>query len=425
MELIKKIILNLGAKGLSVLFVLLFNLYIARELDVSDYGMFVLMQIITLGLSIYAQSGMQMAYMRFVMEVKSNQISQIVSITLLCFKIVKTRLIHALIVYFIFSGVLIFLNINISVLLFICFLLYLIVQTYIFILIAWYRSQQKSYLSSFLEQGVYSMLSLMALITYEFLFSDLSLNTVSIAFSLSSLLSLLGFAYKPFMLFTNTKDKKVIENECYFRSVSSNLMIMNVSNFVLVWFGVWISGFILSVSDVAYLGAAQRLAQVITFLLIGFNGVVAPLFSKLYSTGAFDDLEKLAKHSAWYMFIFNIPIVLVLVLYGELLLSFFGTEFVVAYPYLLIILIGQFVNVLTGSVGFLLSMVGYDKIVKNIVIVSGGASVLMSVTLGYWFGVVGVSLSISLGIAMNNLLLAYLVYKKLGFVLVPFLQWMK
>jgi Na+-driven multidrug efflux pump len=138
-----------------------------------------------------------------------------------------------------------------------------------------------------------------------------------------------------------------------------------------------------------------------------------------------DSLIRLAKNSAWMMFLLNLPVLAILVIFGENLLMLFGQEFIEAYPYLLIIMFGQFVNLLTGSVSYLLSLTGNEIIVRNVVLATGAMSIFLNIVLGWRFGLAGISFATSIVFTVNNLTLAYFVYRKLGFVLIPGLQWMK
>jgi len=54
--------------------------------------------------------------------------------------------------------------------------------------------------------------------------------------------------------------------------------------------------------------------------------------------------------------------VLICTLFPVFVLNFFGEEFVAAAPLLVVLSLGQLINVATGSVGFLLLMSGHEKI---------------------------------------------------------------
>jgi O-antigen/teichoic acid export membrane protein len=426
MDLIRKIILNLLAKGLSVSFVMIFHLFLARSLGVEQYGVYTLMQTICLGLAIYAQSGMQLAYLRFVSELKEQPDGgDLTYVTRFCLSRIVRRLFQAVIIYLLICLTLIEAGVAITITISISFFLFLCSQSFIFMLIAWYRAEDQSYISSFLEQGAYSIISL-AFISVLFLGNiPIDVERVAVITAVSSLLVLFLGVIKPVFFLSILNGKVKSGNTSYFESVSNNILIMNLSSYILAWSGVWFAGYFLSSSDVAFLSVTQRFAQVIVFLLVSFNGVLAPRFSKLYTKGDFDSLRILAQKTAWLIVIFNMPVFCIMLYFGADLLSLFGDEFRSAYKILLILMFGQLVNILTGSVGFLLSMSGYEKIMRNTVIFSGLVTLALNLVLTIPFGLLGTSVSISIGLILNNLLLTFYVYKKLGFILIPGLQWVR
>lgn len=56
-----------------------------------------------------------------------------------------------------------------------------------------------------------------------------------------------------------------------------------------------------------------------------------------------------------------VPVLAFMVFFPEFLMGLFGEEYKVAAPLLQILAIGQFINVITGSVGYLLNMTGHEK----------------------------------------------------------------
>jgi O-antigen/teichoic acid export membrane protein len=103
----------------------------------------------------------------------------------------------------------------------------------------------------------------------------------------------------------------------------------------------------------------------------------------------------------------------------------FGDEFKRAYPYLLVFMVGQFINTISGSSGYLLAMSGYEKILKNIVVISGLTSVIATFVLGYLFSAMGAAIAVSFCIILNNFLIAVFIFKKMGYTTIPGLQWIR
>jgi O-antigen/teichoic acid export membrane protein len=113
------------------------------------------------------------------------------------------------------------------------------------------------------------------------------------------------------------------------------------------------------------------------------------------------------------------PILLLFVLFPAKVLALFGAKFAGGAPVLAILAIGQFVNVATGSVGWILIMCGYERLMRNIIIVCATATVALNFLLIPLYGVVGAALATATTLALQMLVAAALVWRKLGLVTLP------
>jgi O-antigen/teichoic acid export membrane protein len=101
------------------------------------------------------------------------------------------------------------------------------------------------------------------------------------------------------------------------------------------------------------------------------------------------------------------------VLFGRTFLSWYGEEFVEAYNPMLFLVIGQVVNALCGSVGYLMTMTGNQN---NVLYVVSGASIL-SITLNLILipvlGATGAAISSATALSAWNIILYIIILKKL------------
>ena len=104
-----------------------------------------------------------------------------------------------------------------------------------------------------------------------------------------------------------------------------------------------------------------------------------------------------------------------MLLFPEFLLGFFGAEYRQASLILQILVIGQFINVITGSVGFLLNMSGHEKDMRNVVFFSGPLSLGLGFFLTPIYGTTGAAIATAIALASQNLIAVYMVKKRLGF----------
>src|SRR2546426_4124800 len=104
--------------------------------------------------------------------------------------------------------------------------------------------------------------------------------------------------------------------------------------------------------------AAVRVAQALVLFLIAVNYMFSPFVADLHQRGERERLDGLFKALTRWVVAGSIPILLLLAIVPGPVLRVFGGGFQSGSTALRILLIGQAVNVATGSVGFILIMVG-------------------------------------------------------------------
>lgn len=181
------------------------------------------------------------------------------------------------------------------------------------------------------------------------------------------------------------------------------------------WSAQLVAGMWVSKEEIALLASAQRTSMLVSFILIAVNVVVAPRFAAMHQLGNTEELKRLARWSVKLMLIIAVPVTLGMLLFAEQIMALFGEKFVPGANILRILSLGQLVNVMTGSVGYLLNMCGYERDMRNIVICSGALALLMAVVLTYSMGVLGAALATAIAVSIQNLGANYMVRRRLGF----------
>jgi O-antigen/teichoic acid export membrane protein len=174
--------------------------------------------------------------------------------------------------------------------------------------------------------------------------------------------------------------------------------------------GVWLTS-----TEIAQLSVAQRTAMLTSFILMAVNLVVAPNFALLFKNKEMIELKHLAIKSVRIMILVSTPLLLIMLLVPSHIMSVFGQGFSDGAVYLQILAIGQFINVATGSVGYLLSMSGHEKDLRNMVLVTGPFAILLTFVLVPLYGATGSAIATAIAISLQNLLGVYFVHKRLGF----------
>lgn len=215
----------------------------------------------------------------------------------------------------------------------------------------------------------------------------------------------------------NIKFKLVGYRDSELTHASMNLWTASIMSLAVQWSGILIAGAMLSAEEVAQLTAAQRTAMLTSFVLMVVNMVVAPRYARLWKEGNIDRIRYLAKWSARGMVAMVVPVIAVMVIIPEKVMSLFGEGFAEAGILLAIMAAGQFINVATGSVGFLLNMSGHERDFNRVTMFSGPMTIILAVVLTNYYGAVGTALATATGVALQNIGAAIMVRNRLGFFL--------
>ena len=197
---------------------------------------------------------------------------------------------------------------------------------------------------------------------------------------------------------------------------SSNfLWVALFMNTTVQWSGQLIAGIYVDPSDLAGFSVSQRVSILMSFILLAINMMAAPKFSLYYKQKKFDELRNVSLFCSRLMMLIAIPIFIFIFVFSENLLSVFGGEYAESALILRVLIIGQFINLITGSVAFILNMTGHEKDMRNVVIISGSLSLALGFVMIPIFGVLGAAVSTAASLAVQNLIAVYMVKKRLGF----------
>lgn len=189
-------------------------------------------------------------------------------------------------------------------------------------------------------------------------------------------------------------------------------LVMSMTDTTLL--GVWADS-----ESVGIYGVAKRTALLTSFMLVAVNTIVAPKFAELYAQGDRRALSALARNVAKLMTLAATPILLAFVIVPNWVLGIFGSDFVAGAPVLTILALGQFVNVATGSVGYLLMMTGHEKLMRNNTVASAALNVALNAILIPKYSIIGAAVATAISLATMNLISTILVYWKLSIVTLP------
>lgn len=197
-------------------------------------------------------------------------------------------------------------------------------------------------------------------------------------------------------------------------SISLPMLMTGAMNFIIAQTGVIMLGMFRSEAEVGYYAIAVKLATLTAFILQAINSVAGPKFSELFHAGKMDELFYVAKKSAKLIFWTTSPILLGFVVLGKPILNIaFGNAFSVAYPALVLLVIGQFVHSISGATGLFMNMTGNQTVFRNIMLVAALINIGINLVLIPGYGIYGGAVAAMVSLMCWNI--ATLIYIKMRF----------
>jgi O-antigen/teichoic acid export membrane protein len=198
-------------------------------------------------------------------------------------------------------------------------------------------------------------------------------------------------------------------------SISLPMLMTSTMTFVIGQTGVVLLGMFRSETEVGYYAIAVKLATLTAFILQAINTIAAPKFSQLNHSGKMDELFHVAKKSSKLIFWTTAPILITLLSFGNFfLVLLYGPNFTVAYMALVYLVIGQFVNAISGSTDIFMNMTGHQNIFKNIMLISALLNIGLNLLLIPTFGIVGSAIAATITTCFWNSTTLFYIKKKYG-----------
>ena len=205
-------------------------------------------------------------------------------------------------------------------------------------------------------------------------------------------------------------------------STSRPILGINITNFLTDWSATYILGIFGTLSQVGIYNISWRLVTIMGILLIIFNSINAPQYSKDFKKNDINNINITARKTSSILFWLSLPIIISIIIFSEKILSFFGNDFIQGAPILQILAIGQIINFSSGSVGYLLLMTGHEKKLRNLTL---GICIFQISTLLIFvpqYNIYAAAIISTITIALKNMISVYLAYKYIGVLSLPLIK---
>lgn len=192
---------------------------------------------------------------------------------------------------------------------------------------------------------------------------------------------------------------------------AAGILSMNIDTIMIGW--------LTDARQVGLYSVAARLALLTIFFLQISNSAISPKLAALYASGQLQEMKKMTQHVTKILIGLAVISFLFFLVLGNNIILFWGSEFSESYIILIILSIGQFFNISTGSTGYLLMMTGNEKTLGKISILFLFLNITMNYFLISYFGAKGAACATSITIIGENICRVYFAYKKVGILTIP------
>lgn len=198
-------------------------------------------------------------------------------------------------------------------------------------------------------------------------------------------------------------------------TISLPMLLTSAMTFLIGQTGVVVLSMFRSETEVGYYAIAVKLATLTSFVLNAVNAMAGPKFSELFHSGQMDELFYVAQKSSKLIFFVTTPMLLGLIIFGKPLLGIvFGQEFTLAYPALLLLIIGQFVHSISGATALFMNMTGHQNTFRNIVLLAALFNICLNLLLTPTYGIYGAATAAMASIIGWNVATLWFIKNKFG-----------
>jgi O-antigen/teichoic acid export membrane protein len=227
---------------------------------------------------------------------------------------------------------------------------------------------------------------------------------ILVVFYLIGKVSTLKINFKNILLIPidNTLKEKKIKKE--FLTYSSTLVLISFMSVLLTRIDKIMLGIYMTSEVVGIYNIAVTVAGLITFLLVSSNMIFSSVISELYSLNKIKILGDLYSTITKWIIIFTLPVFITILFFPDTIMKFFGQAYTIGSTALVILALGQMINVFVGANGTILSMCGHERLLLINNISMAIINVIFNVILIPKIGILGAAISTGMSIAIINII---------------------
>ena len=245
---------------------------------------------------------------------------------------------------------------------------------------------------------------------------NLSFNDTLMAFVISSFLLML-LSYIPIFnsLRINGVQSKKSPSYKTILQESFPMFLTNSSSMIKNWTDVIILGFFCGPAIVGGYNVLIKISRLIIIPLQSVNTVSVSKISEYFDNRDFNKIKKLVMSSTKIIVLITVPSMLIVAIFKSYILQVFDNRLLQTNYALYILLAGQFINAITGSVSQTLNMTQHQGINMRISLFTAFLNILLNIILIPVFNIYGAAAATAFTLALQNIWSSYYVRKYFGF----------
>jgi O-antigen/teichoic acid export membrane protein len=190
------------------------------------------------------------------------------------------------------------------------------------------------------------------------------------------------------------------------------MALSSVAYFLMQSTDIVLLGKFTNFDTVAFYAIAVKLSIATSLALQSVNVIIAPKIAEVFKKNDRPQLKQILKNSTRLIISLSLPILIILSVFASFFLGLFGEEYKVAKSALLILLVGQFFNTLSGPVGVYMNMTGKQNKLQLVLIFGFITNLILNWFLIPEYGMIGAASATAISVILWKSIAVIYTYRK-------------
>lgn len=202
--------------------------------------------------------------------------------------------------------------------------------------------------------------------------------------------------------------------------ISLPMMFSGLTQLLLNWTDVFMLGNMVTNEEVGKYNVAFKLGSLMLIVLATVSTIILPKLSDYFNSGDIISLEKIIKQSTKFGLFLSTPLLIIIILLGKNLLSFFGEVYIESYKIMIVISLTGYFGVFCGNIDQILNMSNNRKALLYINLFSLLFNIILNLYFIPMYGSLGAAFATLITTVIMKISCVILIKRKLGFYTLGF-----